>query len=204
MNYNFNIYKNFKKMDYERFSKIQNVLFEMMADRNYLIPDTKRINKEDFSTEKPFHYIFSKRNGTSIICFLCFNNGIDVSVLNNLHETTKQLEIRNVIYISDKITPPAKKTIANDIVNLGVNITIFNFSEMEINKTKHELVPKHILLIKEKEEELLKAYKITKNQLPKIYTTDPIVKYYGWNVGQIVKIIRKNGSVYYRCIVLGL
>jgi len=70
---------------------------------------------------------------------------------------------------------------------------------------KSELVPKHEILTKEEEEELLKKYKITKKQLPKILSTDPAVKAIGAKKGDIIKITRKSqtaGETYYYRVVV--
>lgn len=78
----------------------------------------------------------------------------------------------------------------------------------EKNILEHELVPKHIILSPEEREEVIKKYRITKlSQLPRILTTDPIVKIIGAKKGDIIKIIRKSStakeSVYYRIVVEG-
>jgi len=59
-----------------------------------------------------------------------------------------------------------------------------------------------------KEEEvkkLLERYGITKKQLPKILTTDPVVKALGAKVGDVIEIERKSPvagvTKYYRVVV---
>lgn len=76
---------------------------------------------------------------------------------------------------------------------------------MEIEK--HELVPKHILLSQKEKEELLKNYGITLKDLPRILSSDPMVKAINAKVGDVIKIIRKSPtaevSEYYRVVVKG-
>jgi DNA-directed RNA polymerase subunit H (RpoH/RPB5) len=78
--------------------------------------------------------------------------------------------------------------------------------------TKHKLVPEHILLSKKEEKEILKKLNLTKNQLPKILSTDPVATAVirpdgtkGVKVREIVKIIRNSPtsrvSVAYRVVV---
>jgi DNA-directed RNA polymerase subunit H len=60
--------------------------------------------------------------------------------------------------------------------------------------------------LKESEaEELLRLLGVSKEQLPKIKSTDPIVKEIGAKPGDIVKITRKsptaNVSVFYRLVI---
>ncbi len=84
------------------------------------------------------------------------------------------------------------------------NVEVFLKKNMLFNITHHVLVPKHILLNKDEEKELLEKYNTNKGKLPKISKLDPIAKYYGMKSDQICKIIRKSPEVgeyiYYRLV----
>lgn len=71
-------------------------------------------------------------------------------------------------------------------------VEIFVEQELLINLTKHELVPKHILLSAAEKEQLLQRYRLKQTQLPRIQTVDPVAKYLGLRRGAVVKIIRKS------------
>ncbi|NIO44771.1 MAG: DNA-directed RNA polymerase subunit H [Candidatus Aenigmarchaeota archaeon] len=75
----------------------------------------------------------------------------------------------------------------------------------EFNILKHELVPEHIILNEKEKNELLEKYRIKPKNLPKILTTDPVVKALNAKEGDILKIIRKSKtagtSMYYRIVV---
>ncbi|KAA0006614.1 MAG: DNA-directed RNA polymerase subunit H [Thermoplasmata archaeon] len=75
----------------------------------------------------------------------------------------------------------------------------------KFNILDHELVPEHIILSKEEAEEVLKKFNIKPEQLPKILTTDPVVKAIGAKKGDIIKVIRRSKtalkSVVYRLVV---
>ena len=72
---------------------------------------------------------------------------------------------------------------------------------------EHELVPKHRILSPEEAEEVLRKYCVTRQQLPKILASDPVVKEIGAKPGDIIEIIRDSETagktVYYRVVVRG-
>ncbi|VDP41320.1 unnamed protein product [Soboliphyme baturini] len=63
-------------------------------------------------------------------------------------------------------------------------------AELMVNITEHELVPEHVVMSNEEKTELLTRYKLKESQLPRIFSYDPIVRYFGLKRGQVVKIIR--------------
>ena len=76
--------------------------------------------------------------------------------------------------------------------------------DKETDILKHELVPQHAILSEEEKKELLEKLKITQGQLPKILTTDSVVKAIGAKEGDVVKIMRKSITAgkhtYYRLV----
>jgi DNA-directed RNA polymerase subunit H len=70
---------------------------------------------------------------------------------------------------------------------------------------KHGLVPKHETMSKKEATAVLEKYNITKGQLPKIMSNDPVVKTIKANPGDVIRIIRDSRtagkSVFYRVVV---
>ena len=56
----------------------------------------------------------------------------------------------------------------------------------------HEMVPEHIIIAEEEAELILKRYGITKGQLPKLRSSDPVAKQIGAKVDDVVKVIRNS------------
>jgi len=106
----------------------------------------------------------------------------------------KIMKIRNfvsgIMIILGKLSSQAKNKIEE--INKEIQLEIFTVNELIVNITEHELVPKHILLTQDEKNELMKRYKIQKNQLPKILVSDPVARYLGLRRGDVVKIIRNS------------
>lgn len=60
------------------------------------------------------------------------------------------------------------------------------------NVMNHVMVPDHQIMSEEEVDLLLSTYKITRDQLPKIYHDDPAAKEIGAKIGDVVRIIRKS------------
>ena len=78
-------------------------------------------------------------------------------------------------------------------------------AEKKFNILEHELVPEHMILSKEEAKEVLDKYNAKIEQLPKILSTDPVIKAIGAKKGDIIKIIRKSKTakkaIAYRVVV---
>ncbi|KAG4302474.1 hypothetical protein PCK1_001310 [Pneumocystis canis] len=95
-----------------------------------------------------------------------------------------------ILIYQTSITPSANKIIATMAGKF--TIEAFQESDLLVNITHHELVPKHIVLTPEEKKELLERYRLKETQLPRIQMADPVARYYGLKRGQTVKIIRRS------------
>ena len=65
---------------------------------------------------------------------------------------------------------------------------------------EHSWVPTHEIMTDNAVETLIKDYSCNKTDLPKILSDDPVIKLIVAQVGDVVKITRPNGSLYYRLV----
>lgn len=70
------------------------------------------------------------------------------------------------------------------------NTEIFLEEDLMINIIDHEIIPTHEVLSPEETETFFQKFNVTKKGMPKMFTTDPIAKYYNMPVGAICRIIR--------------
>lgn len=93
------------------------------------------------------------------------------------------------------------------LLNTYRYLEIFMESELMINLIDHELIPEVILLNKKQMDQVLNEYLCTKRQLPRMFHTDPLARYYNLKIGDICKIIRCSKTsalvVSYRLIIFG-
>ena len=72
---------------------------------------------------------------------------------------------------------------------------------------EHTLVPKHEILSESEKEALLLKYSIKAKRLPKIFSSDPIIKLIDAKIGDVIKITRESPvageAVYYRVVIKG-
>lgn len=112
----------------------------------------------------------------------------------------KSPEEHKIIIVLD-ITPRAKQTI-NHTFPL---VEVFLKKEMIFNLIDSIYVPKHILLSKTEADKVITEYGIEKKELPRIFISDPVSRYYNAKIGQIFRIIRPSEtsgfSNYYRIVV---
>lgn len=105
-----------------------------------------------------------------------------------------------ILVTNHRISSKIQK-ILHDEAKKGVRIELFTVDELQLNCSKHSMVPKHQVLTREQTRELLDTYQLKfTSQLPKIRTGDSIVRYYGFRRNQVVRILRQDGDVHYRVV----
>ena len=190
--------------------KIRKTVLEMLYDRGYIVPDIENITFEQFTIKynnKNTDIFINDETKDKKIC-VYFHNEIKnfskndlKTVIQNIISKYNDQNIGLILILKEKENSAVSKELNKETYK---NVEVFLRKNMVFNITKHVYVPKHIILTKDEEKELLEKYYVTKNKLPKILKSDPIAKYYGMKTDQICKIIRKSPEVgdclYYRLV----
>ena len=188
----------YKMSDIDILYKVYKHLLEMLSDRKYTLPisivntldEFKDLYKNDI-TNLEFVVTTNENNKISI-----FWTNIEKLGIPQLKTYIDQMDNENVnhsiLILKNSITTNGKKELEYfNISSPSKYIEYFEYQDLLINITKHILVPKHSILTDSEKKDLLTKYSIKRDtQLPKLYVTDPIAKYYGCRKGNIVKVLR--------------
>lgn len=160
------------------------VISTMLIDRGYNIID----ETDDLCSLK------AEKDGKKILCFIIDDDKLNIQGIKDIiNILNKNNASQSIIIHNNGITPSAKKSLETT----NYSIELFNLKEIQINITHHRLVPKHLKASPEEKNILEKNYK---GKLPLILSTDPVVKYYAFNKGDYIKIIRKDGTIFFRVV----
>lgn len=117
---------------------------------------------------------------------------------------------RDYVNSEDELVVVLKIKPTNTLLKIGKekeykNIQLMWVKQLKFNPTRHSYVPKHIKCSKEEIDEVTVMFNIAnKLQFPIILRDDPIVKYYNFRSGDIIKIVRNSPTVgisnYYRYV----
>ena len=125
----------------------------------------------------------------------------NVETIQEYISMMKKMELTHSIIVSkDNATPIAKKIIEE---SPDLHMELFNVDELQYNITKHYLVPKHELAYRKGTKEFLlfkKKHNNMTDNFPVILKTDPVARFYAFQKGDIIKIIRPNGMITYRIV----
>ena len=165
--------------------KAYEICHEMFEQRGYSI-----VEKDDE------RILAIKEDGKQICAFITkIGSKFNVERIQVCISMMKEMDIwHGLIVYKDSATPVAKKIVEE---SQNMKIELFHEKELQYNLTKHYLVPLHELKYK-KNTELAKEFK--KNKYHIISKTDPVIRFYGWNIGDIIQITRKDGFIMFRIV----
>lgn len=102
-------------------------------------------------------------------------------------------KIPHAILLCKGLATPAVKECIINAVNIGLFIELKYIEDVYYNPLKSNLVPRHIRLSEEESNEIKATYGI---KIPVLLRTDVISKWYNFQKGDIIKIIRPDAVMY--------
>ena len=179
--------------------RIRRTLLKMLKKRSYVVDAaqlamTPRGFVDQFGDQP-------KRNDLTILAehetdaedqlfvFLPDDDKVGVKTIKQYCEMMKEASVSHAILVVKQGVTPFAKTALQEMASTYL-IEHFRDAELLVDVTEHRLVPAHALLSPEDRQALLDRYKLRAEQLPRIQRTDPVARYYGLRVGDVVKIVR--------------
>ena len=189
-------------------------IVKMLTNRKLLNSSNIENNIKDLISQDSDDNIYKiKLNNPEIYYDKSIEPTYYIKILNQkITGISKSSNIGDFIY-SKKNSP--KLIIASGITNKAYqqlkedfsNTEIFTEAELMIDLVSHVAVPKHEMLNEEETQIFLKDYLLKKREIPKMFITDPVAKYFNAKVGQVFRIIRPSevsgNSIYYRIVIKG-
>lgn len=168
------------------------VVSEMLIDREYKIDNS---NKDVKDVKDEYSYCLKAIKKSSIILvFLNEDDKLNIQgIKDKISLMNKEGANRCIIIYKSNVTSSAKKSLET----LEYDFELFALHELQLNITRHRLVPRHSYVLPSEKEELEKKYK---GKLPILLHTDPVSRYYDFKRGDYIRITRKDGSIIYRIV----
>jgi DNA-directed RNA polymerase I, II, and III subunit RPABC1 len=196
--------------DKKNLFKVRETILEMINDRGYIVPESEIITLEEFIIKYDNKNLDIYIDDTILQqkIYVHFHNELKSfsksdlkNIMSKIISTYSDPNINIILLLRDKENSAVSKELMKEMY---LKVEVFLKKRMVFNITRHQFVPKHIILNEEEEKEILEKYNTSKSKLPKISKNDPIAKYYGMKPDQICKIIRWSPEVgetnYYRLV----
>jgi DNA-directed RNA polymerase I, II, and III subunit RPABC1 len=165
------------------------VVSEMLIDREYKIDYI-----DSMITKENLFYLKASKLESNVIVFINEDDKLNIQgIKDKISIMNKEGSNSCIIIYKSNVTSSAKKSLET----LEYEFELFAMHELQLNITRHRLVPRHSRILQSEKEELDKKYK---GKLPILLHTDPISRYYAFKRGEYIRITRKDGSIIYRIV----
>ena len=127
-----------------------------------------------------------------IIKYIIKDNELN-KIIDEIIDESKITDDDDIIIVCCKTITSEKRI---DIENEYNNVRIFNLIELQYNIIDNQLVPNHTSINLEESQILQNQYIKDNLQLPVLSYNDPVARYYGYRLNDIIKIKRKLGHTF--------
>lgn len=176
---------------------------KMLSSRNFL--DEKKIDQNNEKllkqiNEERIFKIKSDYDDNYIHIMFVYGKLTTIKKIQGLDTFLQNSKGQGRIFITDNINQKAYK----QFIELNNSEVFFEY-ELLLNIIDHDLQPKFEILTNDEKTLFLEEYKITKKQMSKMRSIDPIARYYKLKGGDVVRIIRPSNTsglgFHYRIVV---
>ena len=172
------------------------VLYEMILDRVYIIDyiDKYYVDRESYCIKGTKNNMENITHSNTILCFINSDDKLNIQgIKDRISIMNKEGSTKCIIVYRSSVTSSAKKSLET----LEYDFELFGLHELQINITRHRLVPRHERVLISEKEELERNYK---GKIPVILHSDPVSRYYSFERGEYIRITRKDGTMIYRIV----
>lgn len=166
-------------------------LFEMFEYRKYTRSSSN--NTDDTL------YFIDTVNGNNLVCVKFMDSEkINVDNIRIFIAYIDKHDLTHGIVIC-KNDPSIQ--VMKEISTLSMTFEIFHSNQLNINISKHSLVPIHTLLSKEEATKIKNDYQASFSLFPKIKYSDSMARYIGAKCGDLIKIEKPGQYVTFRFVI---
>ena len=206
----------------QRLCVIRFTLSKMLQRRGFVLPplETQEELEElvlrgpsggdsEESSLKHLHFTATKQGGTErlMVFFpnITMRNNLGVAPIRCVATImTEHCCTQGILVMAGGLTSPAISQL-RELETQNVFLTAFTEGDLLVDIYEHEKVPLHVPLSASEKAAVLRQYKLTDRQLPEMQRHDPMARYLGLKVGDVVRIHRVSPTVghdvYYRIVV---
>lgn len=207
-------------LDLIRYFRIYTTIHEMLEDRGYTPLESMLTKKawvsrylgflaeleddendtDSFTVIDNMTLLFKKNKKQLLVYFHPFDSKLSQNDMSYVRSLMTKKNAQHLVLVVNK---NATHKVSNVLEILGHNAQIFSEEELLLNVTRHQLVPKHILVTGQDRDDILKMFitlpdgKQHMDLLPGMFTNDPIVKYYNFKVDDLIRIERPRNDGYF-------
>lgn len=165
----------------------------MMTDRGFL--PSRKLPDPSESTSKEcviWDFVHEKDPEKFARVFWSLGSESKMSFVQQVFSEAASGKLNQIVIIVEHPLVSKAKTTVNSITKI-VNTCVFELSDVQFRKPSHILVPPHRLLSETEKQKVLEDYQVKQEKCPRISDIDPIVQWYGWSLGDLIEIQRKEG-----------
>lgn len=161
---------------------------KMLTERKVLLEKNLEKNTNNLIKQKNEERIFSIKSDTSTDVYhiyIIYGKLTTIKKIPGLDTFLATSKGQHRIFIGDNISQKAFK----QFLEIKKSEVFFEY-ELLMNIIEHELQPKFELLTEDEKNRQFSEYDIEKKNMSKMFSTDPIARYYSAKSGDVFRIIR--------------